>query len=99
MRVLRCLVLLGLVVMTLDPARAVAQPASTADKAHVAKQYVDAALAAQNTGDYDIAITLYEKAYQLVPHPVLLFNMVHRLRRDGCGCGRCRGLVDPADPQ
>jgi len=50
-------------------------------KAKTAKQYVDAGLAAQNTKDYDTAISLYQKAYDLVPHPVLLFNIgqAHRL--------------------
>jgi tetratricopeptide (TPR) repeat protein len=47
----------------------------------VAKQYVDAGLAAQSSGDYDSAITFYEKAAALVPHPVLTFNIAqaHRL--------------------
>jgi tetratricopeptide (TPR) repeat protein len=46
-----------------------------------AKAYVDAGLQAQRSGDYDTAIILYEKAYELVPHPVLLFNLAqaHRL--------------------
>lgn len=59
-----------------------AQPAPP-DKAKVkqAKAYVDAGLAAQGGGDYDTAITFYTKAYELVPHPVLLFNIAqsHRL--------------------
>src|SRR5687767_275963 len=50
-------------------------------KAKTAKQYVDAGLAAQNDKDYDTAISLYLKAYQLIPHPTLLFNLgqAHRL--------------------
>src|SRR6185295_924513 len=40
-------------------------------------------LAAQDSGDYDTAITLYTKAYQLVPHPVLLFNMAQANRLAG----------------
>lgn len=42
---------------------------------------VDAGLAAQNGHDYDAAILFYSKAYELVPHPVLLFNIAqaHRL--------------------
>lgn len=59
-----------------------AQPAPP-DKAklEVARSYVDAGLAAQNTGDYDTAITFYTKAYEVVPHPLLLFNLAqaHRL--------------------
>jgi tetratricopeptide (TPR) repeat protein len=81
MRVLLRLLLLGLVIMALGPARALAQSAPAVDKVKVAKQYVDAGLAAQSTGDYDTAIAMYSKAYQLVPHPVLIFNMAqaHRL--------------------
>lgn len=59
-----------------------AQPAAVdKDKAKTAKQYVDAGLAAQSAKDYDTAVTLYKKAYELVPHPVLLFNIgqAHRL--------------------
>jgi tetratricopeptide (TPR) repeat protein len=59
-----------------------AQPANTDKaKAKTAKQYVDAALAAQDAKDYDTAIELYQKAYALVPHPVLLFDIAqaHRL--------------------
>jgi tetratricopeptide (TPR) repeat protein len=82
-------------------------PASYAQSAHkkkTAKSYVDAGLAAQDAGDYDAALTFYGKAYELVPHPVLLFNMaqVHRL------AGRPRQAVelyeqyvetDPSGPQ
>jgi len=59
------------------PAIVYAQPA---DKTKTAKQYVDAGLAAQDAGDYDTAISLYEKAYALVPHPVLVFNMAQAQR-------------------
>jgi tetratricopeptide (TPR) repeat protein len=52
-------------------------------KAKTAKQYVDAGLAAQNTGDYDTAITFYTKAYELVPHPVLIFNIAQATRLAG----------------
>jgi hypothetical protein len=83
MRVLLRVVLLGLVVASLGPARALAEPAPEAEKARVlrAKQFVDAGLAAQDAGDYDRAIELYTKAYQVKAHPVLLFNMAqaHRL--------------------
>jgi tetratricopeptide (TPR) repeat protein len=60
------------------PIASVAQPA---DKTKAAKEYVDAGQAAQNGGDYDTAIQLYSKAYELVPHPLMLFNMAqaHRL--------------------
>jgi iron complex outermembrane receptor protein len=61
-----------------------AEPAArapTADKKRAAKAYVDAGLAAEEQGDYDGAIALYRKAHDLIPHPVLLFNMgqSHRL--------------------
>lgn len=81
MRVHVRLLLLGLMVLAMGGANALAQPAPAADKTKVAKQYVDAGLAAQSTGDYDTALTMYAKAYELVPHPVLLFNMAqaHRL--------------------
>lgn len=58
-------------------------PADTADrkKREAAKRYVDAGLAAQDQGDHGTAIALYEKAYALLPHPTLLFNIgqAHRL--------------------
>jgi tetratricopeptide (TPR) repeat protein len=69
-----------------------AQPAKPAPgaKKKLAKQYVDSGLAAQDAGDYDTALSLYGKAYELVPHPALLFNMaqVHRL------AGRLEAAVD-----
>ena len=80
MRALVCLMLLAVPASAVVPAVAHAQPGPT-DKTKTAKRYVDAGLAAQNSGDYDTAIQLYTKAYELVPHPVLLFNMAqaHRL--------------------
>jgi hypothetical protein len=59
---------------------AYAQPAART-KTTTAKAYTEAGLAAQNAGDYDRAIEFYRSAYELVPHPVLLFNMgqAHRL--------------------
>jgi tetratricopeptide (TPR) repeat protein len=81
-RVLLRLLLLGAIGAVAAPGRALAQSApAPVDKKQVAKQYVDAGLAAQDSGDYETAITFYLKAYQLVPHPTLLFNMAqaHRL--------------------
>lgn len=79
---LRC-VLVASLAASLGTPLAHGQPAPAVDKSKVkaAKQYVDAGLAAQNTGDYDTAITFYQKAYDLLPHPVLWFNMAqaHRL--------------------
>ncbi|HLL23266.1 MAG TPA: hypothetical protein VK427_14110 [Kofleriaceae bacterium] len=50
-------------------------------KKKIAKEYVDAGLAAQKAKDFDTAINLYAKAHDLIPHPVLLFNIAqaHRL--------------------
>src|SRR5690349_21282804 len=83
-RVLLRLVLLGAigaVGAVAAPADALAQTAPSADKKQAAKQFVDAGLAAQSAGDYDKAIALYSKAYELVPHPTLIFNLAqaHRL--------------------
>ena len=81
MRVHVRLLLLGLMVLAMGGAHALAQPAPATHKTKVAKQYVDAELAAQSTGDCDTALTMYAKAYELMPHPVLLVNMAqaHRL--------------------
>ncbi|HEY6179444.1 MAG TPA: tetratricopeptide repeat protein, partial [Kofleriaceae bacterium] len=80
-RVFLRLVLLGAIGTVAAPAIAAAQTAPIVDKKQLAKQYVDAGLAAQSAGDYDTAITFYSKAYDLVPHPTLLFNLAqaHRL--------------------
>ncbi|HWO20232.1 MAG TPA: tetratricopeptide repeat protein [Kofleriaceae bacterium] len=48
--------------------------ASASPQAEAAK-LTDEAIAAQGAQDYDTAIELYKKAYQLVPHPVLLFDI------------------------
>jgi tetratricopeptide (TPR) repeat protein len=68
--------------IAMAPVVARAQPAATdRSKVQAARSYVDAGLQAQKLRDYDTAIKLYTKAYELVPHPVLLFNMAqaHRL--------------------
>src|SRR6185436_1109666 len=80
--VLLRLLLFGAIGAVAVPGRALAQSApAPVDKKQVAKHYVDAGLAAQESRDYETAITFYLKAYQLVPHPTLLFNMAqaHRL--------------------
>jgi len=76
---------LAAVVMLCAPAIAEAQGGpkatpSAADK-QAAKKLVDDGIAAQNAKDYDTAIELYQKAYDLVPHPALLFNigLAHKL--------------------
>lgn len=52
--------------------------ASTQEKA---RKLVDQGIAAYEARDYDKAIALYLKAFSLVPHPILLFNVAqaHRL--------------------
>lgn len=57
--------------------------AQSVDKTQTAREYVSAGLAAQKAGDYDTALTFYGKAYELVPHPVLLFNMAQANRLAG----------------
>ena len=76
MRVLLCSLWVGVVLFALVPRRAAGQSASER-----ASQYVDAGITAQRRGDYDAAIELYKQAYQLIPHPVLIFDMAqaHRL--------------------
>ncbi len=56
--------------------------AQASDLKATAKQYVTDGLKAQDAGRYAEAISLYNKAYELVPHPELLFNLgqAHRLR-------------------
>lgn len=54
-----------------------------ADRARMAaaKEYVKAGLAAHTAGDYDAAVKSFAKAYERVPHDILLFNIAqaHRL--------------------
>jgi tetratricopeptide (TPR) repeat protein len=86
MRAILCLVWLGSITAAVPLARAEPTPAPAgksddADKKSLAKEYVKAGIAAQKAGDFDTAITMYGKAYQLMPHPVLIFNsaQAHRL--------------------
>lgn len=77
------IVCLALSIGAVSPRPLQAEPAATptADQRKAAKAYVDAGLAAEKQGDYEAAIQLYRKAHDLIPHPVLLFNMAqaHRL--------------------
>lgn len=61
---------------------ATAQAVSPAKK-KLAKQYVQAGLAAQEAKDYDAALVFYGKAYEAVPHPILIFNMAQAQRLAG----------------
>lgn len=69
---LTCFVLAGTSLVAAQPG----------DLKTTAKQYVADGLKAQAAGRYDEAISLYNKAYELVPHPELLFNLgqAHRLK-------------------
>lgn len=84
----------GMIAMAQLPAVAHAQspPASAPPPANAqapvspqvqaqAKAFVDKGIAAQNDGQYDVAITYYWQAHKLVPHPLLIFNIAqaHRL--------------------
>lgn len=40
-----------------------------------AKRYVDAGLVHQEEGEYEEAIRMFRKAYELIPHPQLLYNI------------------------
>lgn len=66
-------------VMTAAPASVGAQPApapatSAANKAE-AKKLVQEGIKAYDQKDYDKAISLYQRAYDLTKHPSLLFNI------------------------
>jgi tetratricopeptide (TPR) repeat protein len=84
-RVFLRLVLLGVIGSAAVPARVLAQPAPTSavDKKKAAKQYTEAGLTAAKLADYDTAIGFYEKAYSLMPHPTLLFNIAEAQRLAG----------------
>jgi tetratricopeptide (TPR) repeat protein len=71
-------VLLALVLRWSD---ADAQPApaapttSDAERREVASKLTDEAITAQDAKDYSKAIALYKQAYEIVPHPLLMFNI------------------------
>lgn len=79
----------ALIALWIQPPPAAAQPAppspdSASERQRAeAEKLTDQAIAAQNAQSYDIAIDLYKKAYQLVPHPVLLFNIAQTSRLAG----------------
>jgi len=55
------------------------------DRKAAAKAYADAGLAAHDRGDYDQAIAHYRKAYDLLPHPAMFFNIGQSYRLAGRG--------------
>jgi tetratricopeptide (TPR) repeat protein len=62
---------------------AAAQTSGSRDLTTRAKRHVADGLAAQDAGDLAEAIAQYERAYRLVPHPELLFNLGQAHRLDG----------------
>jgi tetratricopeptide (TPR) repeat protein len=77
-------VLAAMLAVTVPATAVLAPPAAAAarggDKKKQAKAYVDAGLAAQEGGDFDAAVDFYQKAYALVPHPTLFFNIAQAYR-------------------
>jgi len=73
--------ILTLVVAAIAAAAAPAHGDPVKDQA---KRDVSAGLAAQGAGHYDEAIALYNKAYEAVPHPEILFDLgqAYRLKGD-----------------
>ncbi|HWO24111.1 MAG TPA: tetratricopeptide repeat protein [Kofleriaceae bacterium] len=55
-------------------------PVSTDTDRRAARKLVDEGIAAQSASHYDKAIELYQKAFALVPHPILLFNIAQAYR-------------------
>jgi tetratricopeptide (TPR) repeat protein len=83
-RVFLRMVLLAVIGSAAAAARVSAQPApAPVDRKQVARQYTEAGLAAAKLGDYDTAINFYQKAYQLLPHPTLIFNIAEAQRLAG----------------
>jgi len=75
--------LLAVMLLSLGAGAAIAKPKST-DKDLAAKQAYEEATKAYNLGKFDKAIEAYERAYDLKPDPVFLFNIAqsHRLNNN-----------------
>lgn len=82
-RLLLRMILFGLLACSSTRNTVRAQPASPAAQRAQAKQHVDAGIAALQSGDYDAAIAQYHKAYELVPHPAVLFDIAQAYRLSG----------------
>ena len=80
MRDLRCVLLSGALAAVAAPQIAGAQPAAAVDKLK-ARKLVEDGIKAQDRGDYQLAIQKYQEAYDLKPHPTLIYNLAqaHRL--------------------
>jgi len=83
MREWRCVLLCGALAAGAVPRGAMAEPAPSA-ATRKARMLVDEGIKAQDRGDYQLAIQKYQEAYELRPHPTLIFNLaqVHRLAGD-----------------
>lgn len=59
----------------------VADSTPSAETKKKAKRFVDAGLVHQEQGEYEEAIRWFRKAYELIPHPQLLYNigLAHRM--------------------
>ncbi|MCC6993639.1 MAG: hypothetical protein IT370_03315 [Deltaproteobacteria bacterium] len=75
--------LLAVTLLSLGAGVAIAKPKPT-DKDLAAKQAYEEATKAYNLGKFDKAIEAYERAYDLKPDPVFLFNIAqsHRLNNN-----------------
>jgi tetratricopeptide (TPR) repeat protein len=82
MRVSLRLLQLAIIAVVVMASHALAH-AQQSEKKKVASTYVEAGIAAQATGDYRTAVTMYEKAYAVLPHPELLYNLAQAHRLDG----------------
>lgn len=71
--------LLALLLSWAYPGMASAEPT----RKDAAKRYVERGLAAQVDGDFDAAVLFFKKAYALIPHPELLFNLGQAYRLKG----------------
>lgn len=67
------------VVVVVSSVRAHAGPVSS--DLQTARKYTEAALTASKHDDFETAIDMYEKAYAVTPHVLLLWNLAHAHRR------------------
>lgn len=63
------------------PSGPVTLPAPATTDLRVVRQYTAAAIAASKNSDFETAIDMYQKAYAMTPHPVLLWDLAQAHRR------------------
>jgi len=73
----------AIAVIALLASLAAAEPSGEQDLKARANDHVNSALAAEADGRYDDAISDFKAAYELVPHPELLFDLGLAFRRSG----------------